>query len=112
METIKLDVKPLSVNEVWKGRRFKTDAYKRYEKTLLTLLPNSLKVAECRLKIVYHYGFSNSNSDIDNPCKPITDILQKKYGFNDRQIYEMHIFKEVVKKGDEYIKIKIECLDS
>ena len=26
-----IEIKPLSVNTAWKGRRFKTDAYKAYE---------------------------------------------------------------------------------
>jgi Holliday junction resolvase RusA-like endonuclease len=46
-------------------------------------------------------------ADIDNPLKPILDVLQKKYGFDDRQIYELNVKKEIVKKGDEFIKLKI-----
>lgn len=51
------------------------------------------------------FGFSNKASDLDNPVKPILDILQKKYGFNDRDIYELHIKKTIVPKGNEYITI-------
>ena len=36
-------IKPLSINECFKGRRFKTDKYKRYERELLLILP-ALKV--------------------------------------------------------------------
>jgi hypothetical protein len=35
------------------------------------------------------------------------DVLAKKYGFNDNRIYRGVIEKEVVKKGDEYIRFKI-----
>ena len=42
-------------------------------------------------------------SDIDNPLKPFLDILQKKYGINDRDINELLVKKTVVKKGDEFI---------
>ena len=34
-----LNVKPLSVNQCWQGRRYKTKAYKQYEKALLQILP-------------------------------------------------------------------------
>ena len=107
LEYMIIKIKPLSVNEVWQGKRFKTTAYKSYEKSLLLLLPN-FEIPKGKLKIYFEFGFSNSQSDIDNPIKPILDILQKKYGFNDSQVYEMNVKKEIVKKGSEYIKIEIE----
>ena len=61
-------------------------------------------------KVNYVFGFSNKASDLDNPVKVLTDILQKKYGFNDKDIYEMNVKKKIVKKGEEYIKFKIESL--
>ena len=104
---IHLDVKPLSVNKCWQGRRYKTKAYKQYEKALLTLLPNWELKYKGNLKIDIVFGFSNRTSDIDNPLKPILDILQKKYDFNDRDVYQLNVTKEVVKKGKEYIDINI-----
>jgi Holliday junction resolvase RusA-like endonuclease len=108
---IKLDIKPMSVNKAWQGRRFKTQEYKDYENTLLMLLPNTVKIGKNKLKLTYHYGFSSKASDIDNPCKLVTDILQKKYGFNDSQVYELVQYKEIVSKGEEYIKILVENID-
>ena len=52
-------------------------------------------------------GFSSKNADIDNPTKPILDILQKKYKFDDRQIYELNLKKQIVPKGDEFIEMQI-----
>jgi Holliday junction resolvase RusA-like endonuclease len=37
----------------------------------------------------------------------ILDCLVKKYGFDDRQIFELYQSKEIVKKGKEYIEFKI-----
>jgi Holliday junction resolvase RusA-like endonuclease len=107
MIVLNLDVKPLSVNKCWQGRRFKTKAYKQYEKAMLQLLPNKQLEFKGNLRIDIVFGFSNSTSDIDNPLKPILDILQKKYGFNDRYIYELNVKKLVVKKGTEFINITI-----
>jgi len=106
----KINIKPLSVNECWQGRRFKTKEYKQYEKDLLLMLPNiKLKIQRVSIDIVF--GFSNSLCDIDNPLKPFLDILQKKYNINDRDIYRLIVSKEVIKKGNEFIKYQITEID-
>jgi Holliday junction resolvase RusA-like endonuclease len=110
MFDIKLDIKPLSVNKAWQGKRFKSRDYDAYEKTMLLLLPK-LTMPEPPYRLFYEFGFSNTQSDYDNPCKPLGDILQKKYGFNDKEIYEAHIRKRIVKKGQEYIRIRFEHID-
>jgi len=102
----KINIKPLSVNECWKGQRFKTKEYKQYEKDLLLMLPN-IKLKIIRVKIDIVFGFSNSLCDIDNPLKPFLDVLQKKYSINDRDIYELNVKKEVLSKGSEFIKYQI-----
>jgi Holliday junction resolvase RusA-like endonuclease len=106
MNYIKLKYKPLSVNDCWKGQRFKTDKYKKYERDLLFMLPN-LVVQNGKLKLDIQLGVSSKSADIDNPIKPLLDILQKKYGFNDKDIYELRITKEDVLKGNEFICIYI-----
>ena len=103
---ITIKIKPLSVNEAWQGKRFKTPAYKSYEKELLLRLPK-LIILDPPFRIDYEFGFSNKMSDLDNPVKLVTDILQKKYGINDRDIYELNIKKKIVAKGKEYIKFDI-----
>ena len=102
-----LNVKPLSVNQCWQGRRFKTKAYKQYEKAMMLILPNVQYEFKDKIGITIEFGFSNSTSDIDNPLKPVLDILQKKYGFNDRSIYELIVKKSLTKKKEEFIKINI-----
>jgi len=101
-----ISIKPLSVNKAWQGRRFKTPAYKSYEKELLLRLQAGA-IPQGELSVSLEWGFSNAGSDIDNPIKPVLDILQKKYGFNDSKIYDLQIKKTVVAKGDDYIKFKI-----
>jgi Holliday junction resolvase RusA-like endonuclease len=105
---IKINIKPLSVNQAWQGRRFKSDKYKSYEKAVLLLLPKSKKDYNGNLEVTIKYGFSSKLSDIDNPCKMILDCLCKKYGFDDRQIFELHQYKEIVKKGNDYFAFDIE----
>ena len=107
---IKLNIKPLSVNEAWQGKRFKTVKYKKYEKDVLLMLPR-IKLPPPPYKLYYEWGFSNKASDVDNPIKPFMDILQKKYLFNDKEIYELHLKKAIVAKGKEYIKFELTSLD-
>ncbi len=104
---INLDVKPLSINQCWQGRRFKTKAYKQYEKAILLLLPSIEFTYKDEIEINIVFGFSSKTADIDNPLKPILDILQKKYGFNDRSVYRLTVDKVIVPKKQEFVKIKI-----
>jgi len=103
---IEVKIKTLSVNEVWQGKRFKTQSYKNYEKAVLFMLPK-IQLQKPPYRVDFEFGFSNVLSDIDNPIKPIFDILQKKYGINDRDIYELVVRKIIVKKGQEYFKFNI-----
>jgi hypothetical protein len=100
---INLNIKPLSVNKAWQGKRYKSPEYKKYEIQVLRLLPN-IEIKEFkRLKITY--GFSNMMSDIDNPTKLVLDLLQKKYNVNDRDLIYLVLHKEKTKKGEEFIEI-------
>jgi len=102
----KLHIKPLSVNECWQGKRFKTPGYKKYERDLLLMLPKKTFKFD-KFSIEIEFGFSTILADIDNPLKPFIDILQKKYAINDRDVYLLSVRKKVVPKGSEYIKFKI-----
>ena len=103
---VKLNIKPLSVNEAWQGRRFKTDKYKRYESDMLLILPKiNIPPPPYRLNIIV--GFSNKASDLDNICKPFLDILQKKYGINDKHIEILHIEKQIVSKNNDFISFEL-----
>lgn len=102
-----INIKPLSVNRAWKGKRFKTNEYKSYAKSLYMLLPKIKIDFKKDLKVDVLFGFSSKASDIDNPLKPLIDVLQYKYKFNDNQIQELNVKKTIVKKGKEFIEFKI-----
>lgn len=104
---MRIEIKPLSVNKAFQGKRFKTKLYLAYEKEMFfKLKPMSLPEAPYYLKI--DVGMSSSLADIDNFLKPFIDILQKKYGFNDKLIHKLSVKKVKVTKGDEYIDFVIE----
>lgn len=107
---MRISIKPLSVNKVWQGKRFKTPAYKSYEKEVMLKLPAKIDIPDGQLYLILTIGFSNKLSDLDNIAKPFIDILQKKYGFNDRYIYRLTMIKDIVKKGEEYIDFELKLL--
>lgn len=107
---MRIEIKPFSVNDAWKGKRYRTNDYKKFQKDMMYLLPRLEIDFKKPLKIDLLFGFSSNASDIDNPVKPLLDILQKKYSFNDNQIFELNIKKEIVKKNNEFIKLEIKEL--
>jgi len=105
----KIDIKPLSVNKAWQGRKFKSKDYKNYIDELMMLLPDDDLPKE-PYELIITWGFSSVASDIDNPSKPFIDILAKKYGFNDKKIFRLVIDKQIVKKGEDFICFELKHL--
>ena len=102
-----IDINPLSVNACWQGRRFKTKAYKDYEKELLLRLP-SIEAPEGLLELHIKFYFKNYKMrDVDNPAKPILDILKKKGWIkDDRFVYRLILDKIPSKKNGVEIILK------
>lgn len=104
---LEIPIKPLSVNQAWAGRRFKTPLYKQYEKDIYRLLPIGQYDMNCKEEVYVVYVFYFSAyvlSDNVNPEKLITDILVKRqYLKDDRYIKGTVCFKEPCAKGHEKI---------
>lgn len=101
-----LDMKPLSVNECWKGVRYKTDKYRKYERAVLLMLPK-ISIPLPPYELIIEVGYSSASADLDNACKPFIDILQKKYGINDKHIKVLTMIRHSTPKGKEFIKFQI-----
>lgn len=98
-----LKIKPLSVNEAYRGRRFISDKYHKYKRDVALILPKNLKIPDGPLEIYFRFGVARLNCDVDNPVKPFLDILQAQYLFNDSRVQKIITEKEKVKTGEEYI---------
>ena len=105
-----IKIKPLSINKAWQGRRFKTKEYEVFERSLFTLLPTIIDrepyEAKTPLELHIEAGLPPL-MDLSNVLKLIEDVLQKRYGINDRYVMKIIMDKVVVKKGEEYIKISL-----
>jgi len=106
-----LNIKPLSQNQAWQGRRFKTPKYKEFEEQLYYMLKNGYKIPEGDLQVWYAFGQSNKNCDWDNPIKQFQDVLSKKFGFNDNKIYRGVADKIIVPKGEEFCAFQIKSIN-
>ena len=109
---IRVDINPLSVNAAWLGRRRKTPKCRDYEVAMLELRDDCVIPEEGDLFILYEWGLSNVGFDIDNPIKPFQDILQTRYGFNDKRIVTMLVNKYKVKKGEEFVQFSVHSRDN
>ena len=64
-----------------------------------------LESTELMYDITYKFGFARVTSDVDNPIKPTTDVLQNFLGFNDRQVYRVSAEKYV--GGGAFVDVTI-----
>lgn len=101
-------LKPLSTNEAWKGKRLKSNLYKKFEAQSLCELVNDGDLPFGFYTLKLRFGFSSNGSDLDNPVKMVIDILSKKYNFNDNRIMRIVIDRSKVMKGQEFYEFQIE----
>jgi len=99
---MKVKIKPMSVNQAWQGRRYKTPEYKAFRERLQWMLKDYV-IPDGSLKLTIEFGVSNMAFDVDNGLKPFIDALQDRYDFNDNRITELIARKHKTTKGHEYI---------
>lgn len=102
-----LGIKPLSVNRLYVGRRYKSDEYQEYEEEVSYLLPRSAKKhLEGPLRLEVTFYVSNMNSDLDNMLKALLDVLQGAGVYeNDRQIVLISAKKEKARRPKIDVKL-------
>lgn len=104
-----IQIKALSVNSLYQGRRFRTQAYSKYINDVIIQLPK-FELSQSKLRLNITFGFSSKLQDLDGACKGFIDCLVKRYGIDDRYIFELHLKKEIVPKGSEYIDFNFEYI--
>lgn len=104
-----INIKALSLNNAYRGRRFATKELQDYKRMVAYLAP-SIVIPDGKLKVKYIFGVSTKNSDGDNLIKCCQDALAEKYRFNDKKIYKWEVEKVDVKKGFEFISFDISAL--
>jgi Holliday junction resolvase RusA-like endonuclease len=102
----KINIKALSVNSCFQGKRYKNDIHKEYVKNVISQLPIKF-IGIPPYILTLEFGLSSKLQDLDNCIKVFQDCLTVKYNFNDRDIYRLEARKYNVEKGKEYIKFDI-----
>lgn len=105
--SLKIDIKPISVNAAFQGKRFKTKDCKEYEASLWYRLPKKPMLTG-DVEIWFDFFLVNyAKTDISNLVKVTEDILvKKKYIEDDRKITKMHLAKHKAEKDMMTITIK------
>ena len=107
---VRLDIKPLSVNHAYRGRRFATKELAQYKSDLGWLLPR-IEVPDGPIATRYVFGVSSKASDGDNLIKAFQDAIAEHYGFNDKRIYHWNVTKVDVPKGKEFVEFELSTHD-
>ena len=93
-DSIRIPVQILSQN-----MKNNKNSLEKYRYHLRSNLPDRTYnfTKESRIKFYGIFGMKK-NKDLDNSMKILFDELQRKYKFDDRQIHEIHVFKQPVVK--------------
>jgi len=103
---ITLNIKPLSVNKQYKGRKWPTDELKAYKREMPLLLPIDLQLPPNKLVLLFRFHFKRKASDVDNCCKAAQDIITNHYGVDDKEIFMTMNEKIVNSKEPEYLEFE------
>ena len=111
MNSIKFEIqiKPLTVNQAWKGRRFKTPSYKKYTEDIGWLVKGKGNITG-RFKMTIKAHLKHyATTDCDNIVKCLADSLVASQTIpDDRFMDELHVYK--YKSDIDYLEIEIEEL--
>ena len=108
--TITRVIKPLSVNQAWCGKRFKTPAYKAFEQEVIFKLPYQ-PMQGGWYKITYlFYLIHWQTSDADNFVKVLQDCLVKKGIIKDDRFIMEYVIKKIPSDKD-YFQITIDRIE-
>ena len=110
-----LKVKPLSANQMTgRSKSYKTKEYKQYQEDIRQeLLGVDWPIKDNPCAFYVEAGLSNRLSDLDNVIKPLLDTFQCIYPeFNDRRVNYIELQKKPVKRGEEFLRIRIGTVNS
>ena len=109
MKQILIQLKPITVNRCWQGRRFKTKQYVKWRDDFGLLLKDK-KTIEGNISVTLElYIKHDKTTDCDNTIKPILDALKENGVIkDDRFITEIHAYKYHSEK--EFIRITLQTL--
>ena len=109
MKQIEIQLKPLAISKAYKGKRFKTSEYKKWQGDFAKLVGRQTPLTGQLALTVEFYIKNDKMSDIDNFFKATLDTMKEaKIIEDDRFIYEIHAYKYHSEK--QFIRITLQTL--
>lgn len=106
----RIDIKPISANQCWQGRRFKTPEYKIWRLSVGILMKKHKRFSqgkyEVNLRVYTRYC---ATSDVDNFIKPALDSLVES-GIIPDDKYIQKVTCEKFKSDTDYFEYEIKEL--
>lgn len=99
----KVDIKPISINACWQGRRFKTKSYAAWrEESLWLVKEKKIKKVKgrCEVQLTFHCSKNFKRADIDNMIKPALDSLVDSGVIEDDRFIERLVVDKVKSTKD------------
>lgn len=111
MLTLTLFVKPLSVNDAFRGRHFPTAAKKTFEQRLQWSLPKVAVVGKPYYRVAYDFHLKNfALTDWDNCVKITQDCLVRRGIISDDRLIIEALVRKFPAKADKIV-VSIEGWD-
>ena len=109
---VRINQKPFSANKMhYRDGKIDTKEYKEFRSNIRELLEGDYGIKPTdKLRLTLIVGYSSKLADLDNAFKPLLDSMQPCMGFDDRQVFEIKAMKNHVKKGEEYIMLRLETM--
>jgi Holliday junction resolvase RusA-like endonuclease len=108
---MRLNIKPLSINEAFQGRRFKTKKHKDFEEQVLWILKGNIQKFDKDYSMHLKFYLKNAlRCDLSNYIKVLEDCIVKS-GIvkDDRFCWRMEV--EKIKSEEDYIEFEIKALN-
>lgn len=110
-----VQTRPFSTNKMSGQRKtYETKEYLEFRDLIARKAGGQYGItSDMMLRLVVVAAFSNKRGDLDNVFKPLLDsmVASMDDDFDDCQIYEINARKRLVKKGQEYLEIRLEVID-
>jgi len=110
-EKIEVNIKPMTVNKAWQGRRFKTPEYNGYTSHILWALKKHKFRFKGEIEVEYRFYLKHyKTTDVGNLEKPLSDIIVKSGIIEDDRFIKKITLEKF--KGSDYIEIIIKQIEN
>lgn len=109
-----VQTRPFSTNKMSGARKtYETKEYLEFRDVIARKAGGFYGVdKKMRFRLVVIAAFSNKKGDLDNVFKPLLDsmVASMDDAFDDSQVYEIQARKKLVKKGQEFLQVRLELI--